>query len=122
MIYYEDLLCAPYKPHGRNPQEGFDCLGLLIFCAARAGKKLNDPIYGKVKFDYSNVEKYILEGYNVREVDGPAPDLLVSFNYNTYLHCGYLVDKKTVLHANPHIGVQLTPLSIMNPAGFYEVV
>ena len=43
MIYYEDLLTAKYKPHGRGEDGYYDCYGLVLECCRRAGKKLIDP-------------------------------------------------------------------------------
>lgn len=122
MIYYEDLLNVPYKAHGRNQQEGFDCIGLLIYCAKRAGKNLNDPHYDRLKVPVEAINDYIYKGLNVEEIKEPAPDTLVSFSCKNFVHCGYLVDKKNVLHTTPQFGVRLSPLAGMNPAGFYEVV
>ena len=122
MIYYEDLLNVPYKPHGRNPQEGFDCIGLLLYCVKRAGKVMHDPHYDRLKVPVEAIKDYIYKVVNVREITGPRADALVSFSSKSFFHCGYLIDKRSVLHTTPQFGVRLSSLAGMNPAGFYEVV
>ena len=122
MIFYEDLLNVPYKAHGRNPQEGFDCIGLLIYCVKRNGKILTDPYYDRLKVPVEQIMNYIYKGLNVREIQAPEQDALVSFSCRNFVHCGYLIDKRSVLHTTPQFGVRLSPLAGMNPTGFYEVV
>jgi len=122
MIYYEDLLNVPYKPHGRTPQEGFDCIGLPIFCVKRSGRHLKDPWYDRLKIPHEEIKSYILQGLNVREIPAPKADELVSFSYKGNVHCGYLIDKNNVLHVTPLNGVKLSPLAAMGAAVFYEVI
>ena len=48
MIYYNDLLGAKYKPHGRG-DGGYDCYGLVLECCRRAGTPIKDS-NGKTEF------------------------------------------------------------------------
>lgn len=39
------LVGAPFRPHGRAPETGLDCLGLVIHVAAALGMRASVPAY-----------------------------------------------------------------------------
>ena len=76
MIYYNDLLGAKYKPHGRG-DGGYDCYGLVLECCRRAGTPLKDPFQKyehlprKVFHNHSSEVKYLKEAAMIlKEVMG----------------------------------------------------
>lgn len=115
---YDDLLGLPYKPKGRS-KEGFDCYGLVIECCNRCGLKLNDLYYERQKISQDN--DYIRNGLNVEKIDGPEKYCVVEMHENGHLHCGFMVDRKHVIHATMKKGVILEPLQAVEAIAFYRV-
>ena len=115
---YEDLLTVPYKTNGRD-ENGLDCYGLVLICCQRTNQSLRDVVY-----ETEHVSREKLEGYtaalNVYEIDRPARDCIVQCSYNGELHIGFMIDKKTVLHAT-YEGVRVTPVMALRNTRFFEV-
>ena len=118
---YDDLLNIPYKPHGRSKEEGFDCYGLAVEMCRRAGTPLRD-LYDIDTLPTEFVNDYISGGVNVRKIDRPKIGGIVEFSRHGKLHVGYIVDRGKIIHATTDKGVRITPIEIMKPIAFYEVV
>lgn len=117
---YDDLLNIPFKKFGRD-KSGFDCYGVVMECCRRAGTPLKD-LYGDiVDLPADGVNDYISGGLNVREIPAPKPGALVYSIYKGNVHVGYIVERGKVLHATVN-GVKISPLSVMKPIAFYEVI
>lgn len=118
---YDDLLNIPYKPHGRSKKEGFDCYGVAVEMCRRAGTPLKD-LYDIATLPTEKVNDYINGGVNVRKIDRPKIGGLAEFTRHGRLHVGYIVERGKVIHATTDKGVRITPIEIMKPIAFYEVI
>lgn len=121
MIQYEDLLGVPYKEHGRSIKEGFDCYGLVIECAKRAGTPLRDIEYECVTIDAKMLTDYISSGINVFEVPTAEVGDIVECEYSRTLHIGYVVSPEDVLHAVRSVGVRISPLLGLKVKRIYRI-
>lgn len=118
---YDDLLNVPYKPHGRSKEEGFDCYGIAVEMCRRAGTPLRD-LYNIAELSTDSVSDYISGGVNIRRTDKPKIGGLAEFSRHGHLHVGYIVERGKVIHATTDKGVRITPIEIMKPIAFYEVI
>lgn len=116
---FDDLIGVPYKPHGRNKEEGFDCYGLVIECCKRAGTPLMDLDYSVSELPDSEAAKYAAK-MNLTIKKGSRPGYLCEMEYNGNLHLGYMVDRWNVLHATQK-GVRLTYIGACKAKAFYKV-
>ena len=103
-----DLLGSPYKVHGRNKEEGFDCYGLVMEIYKRKGEKLPDFFYDDVKpDDTKEVYNYALP--YVEKVDKPVDMCLCCFAIpNESKHIGIYIGEGKMIHAVKNIGVAVT--------------
>ena len=117
---WDDLLNVPYKPHGRG-RDGMDCYGLAVEMCRRAGTPLRD-LYDIAELPTESVNDYIRGGVNVRRTDAPRVGCLVEFTHRGNAHVGYVVERDRMIHATTNRGVRVTPIAIMHPIAYYEVV
>lgn len=118
---YDDLLNIPFKKFGRD-KNGFDCYGLCIEMCRRAGTPLKDLYGGIVDLPADKVSDYVKNGLNVRQVSGPAPGRIVYSVYKGNTHAAYIVSRDKVIHATIDSGVKISPLGVLKPVAYYEVV
>lgn len=118
---YDDLLNVPYKPHGRDGS-GYDCYGLCLEMCRRAGTPLRDMQGDLTELSADRVSDYIGGGMNVREIPAPKVGALAYSVYGGNIHIGYIVERGKMLHATTDKGVRVSPLAIMKPVAYYEVV
>jgi hypothetical protein len=120
MIYYEDLLTAKYKPHGRGEDGCYDCYGIVIECCRRAGKTLLDPFK---KYEHLSVGAelpYISDYNNIREINAPKTGAVAECKTGENLHVAYMVTPTLALHITAK-GCRVTHIRALNPIRFYEV-
>ena len=118
---YDDLLNIPFKKFGRD-KSGFDCYGVVMECCKRAGTPLKDLYGGIVDLPAENVNDYISGGLNVRQIEEPKIGALIYSIYHGNTHVGYIVERGKVLHATTDKGVKISPLAVMKPIAYYEVI
>lgn len=107
---FRDLIGIPYKPHGRNKEEGFDCYGLVIECAKRLGKKLNDA------FENVSVEKL-----NVRKIDKPEIYCLIAIKvFGKINHIGMYLGQGMIIHCS-FLGVCVERIDDFEIGGYYRI-
>ena len=120
MIYYEDLLTAKYKPHGRG-DGGYDCYGLVLECCRRAGTPLIDPFEKYVHLPVGAELPYINDYNNIREISAPKAGAIAECRTGENLHVAYMVSNSLALHITER-GARVTHIRALNPIRFYEVV
>lgn len=107
---FQDLIGVPYKSHGRSKNDGFDCYGLVIECAKRAGKHLNDA------FDDKSAERL-----NVERIESPELYCIVSaWTLGRVNHIGMYIGHQQVIHCSVS-GVCVQKLGDFNVEGFYRI-
>lgn len=121
MIYYEDLLTAKYKPHGRGENGYYDCYGIVLECCRRAGKKLIDPFKKYIHLPVGAELPYINDYNNIREIKAPKADTVAECKVGANLHAAYMLTSALALHINEH-GCRVTHIRALNPIHFYEVL
>ena len=120
MIYYEDLLTAQYKPHGRG-DGGYDCYGLVLECCRRAGTPLKDPFIEYEHLPVGAELPYINDYNNIREIKAPKADTIAECRVGANLHAAYMLTPALALHINEH-GCRVTHIRALNAIRFYEVL
>ncbi|MBR0318896.1 MAG: C40 family peptidase [Spirochaetia bacterium] len=118
---YDDLIGIPFRQFGRD-KSGMDCYGLVLECCRRSGRNLIDLRRGLESLPADLINDYISRGMNVRQIRRPEPGCIVCTAYRRSLHIGYMTDRQNVLHATFDKGVRLSPLAVMRPIAFYEVI
>ena len=120
MIKYDDLLTAPYKPHGRG-DGGFDCYGLVMECCKRAGTPIQDPFINYVHLPVGEELRYINDYNNIREIKAPKAGAVAECRTGENLHVAYMVSNTLALHITER-GARVTHIRALNPIRFYEVI
>ena len=120
MINYNDLLTAPYKPHGRG-DGGYDCYGLVLECCRRAGTPLKDPFINYVHLPVGEELRYINDYNNIREIKAPKAGAVAECRTGENLHVAYMVSNSLALHITER-GCRVSHIRALNPIRFYEVL
>lgn len=114
MISIIDLVGCPFKDHGRNRNEGFDCYGLAIEVSKRFGHKLPDLKYRKADNDTfaRNAEDVISALANdiIQTESQEEGNLIVFFEGERMVHIGVILKEDTFIHADRY-GVRVMRLS-----------
>ena len=97
MIYYNDLLGAKYKPHGRG-DGGYDCYGLVLECCRRAGTPIKDPFQKYEHLPVGAELLYINDYNNIKEINAPKPGAIAECKTGKNLHVAYMVTPQLALH------------------------
>ena len=121
MIYYEDLLTAKYKPHGRGENGYYDCYGLVLECCRRAGTPLKDPFQKYEHLPVGAELPYINDYNNIKEIKAPKADAVAECKSGANLHAAYMLTPALALHINEH-GCRVTHIRALNAIRFYEVL
>jgi len=116
---YDDLLTVPFKLNGRD-KNGMDCYGLVIELTKRAGKPLIDLncVHISEKDFVQKVGQVNLR--QITEEQIRAGDI-IQCTWNGEIHIGYLLDKKSVIHATTG-GVRITPIFALINRKYFRVV
>ena len=117
MIYYNDLLGAKYKPHGRG-DGGYDCYGLE--CCRRAGTPLKDPFQKYEHLPVGAEMLYINDYNNIQEIKAPKTGAIAECKTGENLHVAYMVTPQLALHITQK-GCRVTHIRALNPIRYYEV-
>lgn len=120
MIYYNDLLGAKYKPHGRG-DGGFDCYGLVLECCKRAGTPIKDPFQKYEHLPVGSEMLYINDYNNIKEINAPKTGAIAECKTGENLHVAYMVTPQLALHITQK-GCRVTHIRALNPIRYYEVI
>ena len=120
MIYYNDLLGAKYKPHGRG-DGGFDCYGLVLECCKRAGTPIQDPFQKYEHLPVGAELLYINDYNNIQEIKAPKTGAIAECKTGENLHVAYMVTPQLALHITQK-GCRVTHIRALNPIRYYEVI
>ena len=120
MIFYNDLLSAKYKPHGRG-DGGYDCYGLVLECCRRAGTPLKDPFQKYEHLPVGAELLYINDYNNIKEINAPKPGAIAECKTGGNLHVAYMVTPQLALHITQK-GCRVTHICALNPIRYYEVI
>lgn len=120
MIYYNDLLGAKYKPHGRG-DGGFDCYGLVLECCKRAGTPIKDPFQKYEHMPVGSEMLYINDYNNIKEINAPKTGAIAECKTGENLHVAYMVTPQLALHITQK-GCRVTHIRALNPIRYYEVI
>ena len=120
MIYYNDLLGAKYKPHGRG-DGGDDCYGLVLECCKRAGTPIKDPFQKYEHLPVGAELLYINDYNNIKEINAPKTGAIAECKTGDNLHVAYMVTPQLALHITQK-GCRVTHIRALNPIRYYEVI
>ena len=120
MIFYNDLLSAKYKPHGRG-DGGYDCYGLVLECCKRAGTPIKDPFQKYEHLPVGAELLYINDYSNIKEINAPKPGAIAECKTGDNLHVAYMVTPQLALHITQK-GCRVTHICALNPIRYYEVI
>ena len=120
MIFYNDLLSAKYKPHGRGDGE-YDCYGLVLECCKRAGTPIKDPFQKYEHLPVGAELLYINDYNNIKEINAPKPGAIAECKTGDNLHVAYMVTPQLALHITQK-GCRVTHIRSLNPIRYYEVI
>ena len=120
MIYYNDLLGAKYKPHGRG-DGGYDCYGLVLECCRRAGTPIKDPFQKYEHLPVGSEMLYINDYNNIKEINAPKTGSIAECKTGENLHVAYMVTPQLALHITQK-GCRVTHVLALNPIRYYEVI
>ena len=120
MIYYNDLLGAKYKPHGRG-DGGFDCYGLVLECCRRAGTPIKDPFQKYEHLPVGAELLYINDYNNIKEINAPKPGAIAECKTGDNVHVAYMVTPQLALRITQK-GCRVTHIHALNPIRYYEVI
>lgn len=120
MIYYNDLLGAKYKPHGRG-DGGYDCYGLVLECCKRAGTPIKDPFQKYEHLPVGSEMLYINDYNNIKEINAPKTGAIAECKTGENLHVAYMVTPQLALHITQK-GCRVTHIRALNSIRYYEVI
>ena len=120
MIYYNDLLSAKYKPHGRG-DGGYDCYGLVLECCKRAGTPLKHPFQKYEHLPVGAELLYINDYNNIKEINAPKTGAIAECKTGDNLHVAYMVTPQLALHITQK-GCRVTHIRALDPIRYYEVI
>ena len=120
MIEITDLLGIPYKDRGRD-KTGYDCYGLCIEVAARAGYRLNDVYYEDHAVALSSLYAPTL---NVHTIPEPKEGALLEMEIHTErgkeLHIGVCLNEKDFIHMT-RLGCRVNRIGTFQIRGIYGI-
>ena len=109
---YEDLLGCPFKVHGRNKKEGFDCLGLAIEVLKREGIELPDLWYDNINADTKNeVNLFVKENTRFKKIEKPILNSIIEIEVRGLpTHIAVYIGNGMIIHSMIGIGVVIEPI------------
>ena len=120
MIEVNDLIGASYKDHGRD-KEGYDCYGLCIEVARRAGYRLDDVYYEDHDVALSHLHAPTL---NVHKIDAPKEGALLEMETHTKtgteLHLGVGLNETEFIHMT-RLGCRVNRIGTFKIRGIYGI-
>ena len=121
-VSINDLLGCKYKVHGRNKEEGFDCLGIVIEVLRRNGIEIPDVNYEKPE-QYEDVFLKMQSIVVYQKIDIPQKLCIIVFRVrNEPTHTGVYLGEGLFIHATKG-GVRAEPLHRWENRveGYYKV-
>ena len=121
-VSINDLLGCKYKVHGRNKEEGFDCLGIVIEVLRRNGIEIPDVNYEKPE-QYEDVFLKMQSRVVYQKIDIPQKLCIIVFSVrNEPTHTGVYLGEGLFIHATKG-GVRAEPLHRWENRveGYYKV-
>jgi len=113
---YKDLIGIPFRLHGRSPEDGLDCYGLVMEIYRRMGIELPDYAYegsphttGDDLFGEHQGHVFSETNDDLKEGD------VVVMGKGMGTHCGVFVKGNRVLHAKEGMGVISSPWRVLKP-------
>ena len=118
MIEVNDLIGTPYKDHGRG-ELGYDCYGLCIEVARRAGDRLDDVYYHSV-----HLSRLHAPTLNVHKIDAPKEGALLEMETHTEagaeLHLGVCLNETEFIHMT-RLGCRVNRIGTFKVRGIYGI-
>jgi cell wall-associated NlpC family hydrolase len=102
----ERYVGAAFRPHGRDPITGFDCLGLVLMAMADIGRPIRFPLrYALRNRDLGRFERLPAK-FGLAEVEAPfeAGDMLLLETGPAQLHLAIIAGEGGIVHA--HAGLR----------------
>lgn len=125
MIHYEDLIGKPFEYGARGPK-AYDCYGLYLEMAKRAGKAVPDyPSASDPEENSKEIMKAMQNGWEMPKVVGEGNAVLLRLLPKSPCHIGFMLDSDTFIHALQEFGGVVVD-RISNPkwtrrvVGFFE--
>lgn len=120
MIEINDLIGVPYKDHGRD-KTGYDCYGLCIEVARRAGYRLDDVYYEDHALALSRAYAPTL---NVHKIEAPCEGALLEMETHTEagteLHIGICLNETEFIHTT-RLGCRVNRIGTFKVRGIYGI-
>jgi cell wall-associated NlpC family hydrolase len=112
MIQVAKYVGIPYKPHGRNPQEGLDCYGLALCVFADRGIRLPDAHYTDTD---TETNKRVMETLEATipntPLSAPEAGCIIEFTVlGEPAHIGIYIGRGEFIHASRKTGVVVEKL------------
>jgi murein DD-endopeptidase / murein LD-carboxypeptidase len=109
------LLGAPFRLHGRSPETGLDCVGVVAACLFEVGYRFETPNDYRIRGDFEGRAQAFFTDSKFRNVDDGswmAGDILLLRPGPRHIHFAVLAHVGAV-HAHVGLGrVVLTPLPL----------
>lgn len=128
---FKDLIGTPFASHGRDPETGFDCYGLVKEVYRRYGQEV--PEYDADYTDMERIDSLIkgnTKGYPWKEIAEPEVPCLIAIRFGSpdgvVNHTAVYIGGGMFIHARERVGVCIDRIS--SPAwrcvivGFYRYV
>ena len=120
MIEVNDLIGAPYKDHGRD-MSGYDCYGLCIEVARRAGYRLDDVYYEDHHVRLSNQYAPTLNVHRIQEPkEGALLEMETHTEGRTELHLGVCLNETEFIHMT-RLGCRVNRIGTFKVRGMYGI-
>jgi cell wall-associated NlpC family hydrolase len=126
VIEVSDLIGKPFQYGGRGPAE-YDCYGLVMECARRAGAPIPDHHSTDNQAAQAAAFAMARTGEHWPELPGPEPDCVVLFRIDRRAgtHVGWMLDPSQFIHTMAQInGVAVervdSPMWERRVLGFYR--
>jgi cell wall-associated NlpC family hydrolase len=115
-----------YLPHGREPETGLDCYGLVICIYRDMGITLPDPVYADTEIQTNKRVGESLKSAipNVRLTE-PEPGCIIEFSvFGEPSHIGIYIGGNDFIHSSRTTGVVVDKLFRWQKRvkGYYRVV
>ena len=100
------FLDAPFRLHGRNPETGLDCVGLLLASLGAVGARGSQPCGYGLRNHTADRWLALAPQWGLTDADGPIlpGDVLVARPGPLQHHIMIVLDDHTVIHA--HAGLR----------------
>lgn len=120
---YRDLIGTPFKVHGRNKEEGYDCYGLAMEVLKRNGLALPEIPYNTSE-EGTQLRDYVLSMNALKSVQKPEKNCIIEIEIRHLpLHIAVYLGEGMIIHATWDMGVIIEPLRKYQKQvrGYYKV-